>query len=1191
MFARTTLGCLALLASIATPAFGFLDPNDPNVLTFTATKDAGFSSVSSEQLFNRGKAGSIRCKSSQEMVIMDFDLSSLAGWTITDAELHVCSSSSSELYAADLCTINVPWEEGNQTSAWTDADVGECCWRWRQRPADENNPASEDWWTYPGSDFTSATYGNNGSLASYAHPADQGFTKYTASTPGGDKTFYRIAVDPDVIHGLLLDQYGLTLSDTRGYRLQNNTVYTRDQWGSPGPVAPKLYLVGGITDSTPPDALAGLTAEAGEWNGQVVLSWAAPGDGGPSGRAFGYDVRYSGSAITEGNFDSATLVDRWRIPRPLSSGDMQQMLVEGLTPAATYHFAVRAYDQAGNDTAIVTTSLTLPSAQAVVPFEDDGFVEPGPAAQVRSVPGVLRYWVCTDDTKVNPVTGNRIEDGYTGSGADGYKKGNPAWDAVNNKVALRAAANEVVAFQLILEKLVGTLNNVSVSVGDLTGPGGATIPSSPNVELFRCWYVPSGAYYADACIPLFDPFPATFTLPDPTNAISGQTNQSVWVDVYVPRGASAGTYTGVVTVDADELGSPLAVDLELLVRDWALPDEFGFVVDLNGYHEPWDWAGSGDWPRYLDISLRYHQLGHKHRANVNTVPNSHTLNSDFSPRVDWQRTPTLVGSGATTHLDPNGWDTFESQYARYLDGSAFTAAMGYHGPGENTPIPEFYLPVFESWPLSSYFWFDEIPGGLGGVYWYTLWPGGADPNTGSTYPPAEFLEIAPAPDSYPVAYETGVRNVVADFAQRAQASGWTDTYFQIYLNNKYFWGSATNPHSQFWNLDEPSEGECMAALGYFQQIYSDGAADAAATAPDVKFHFRVDISTRVGMHRGQLDNRINHWVCSQVTEYRGMIAGRQLSFPEDDWWYYGGGNSPSGSNLTNSRRFLQVWAWRVDGALPYWDNFQTNWYNNPPPNYPELSIVYSGESVPGYGTYDGAVASVRLKMMRRGQQDIEYLTHLAEHFADWDREAVTRALQQRYADGSGESYSGMSTLDFFRLREDVAATIAAATNPTLLPAQCDPPPDGTLAKEQYNVIRLLFDRSIELPPTGDPLTVMTLPAGPDVASSFDYAIDPNDPAGATLMATERGAQLPNEIWYRITPTATFEVEPFSLDVCTFRGDANNSGRVTTGDYLEVKNHMGEYTDACYDLNGDGRVTTADYSVVKSHMGQRAPAKP
>jgi hypothetical protein len=37
--------------------------------------------------------------------------------------------------------------------------------------------------------------------------------------------------------------------------------------------------------------------------------------------------------------------------------------------------------------------------------------------------------------------------------------------------------------------------------------------------------------------------------------------------------------------------------------------------------------------------------------------------------------------------------------------------------------------------------------------------------------------------------------------------------------------------------------------------------------------------------------------------------------------------------------------------------------------------------------------------------------------------------------------------------------------------------------------------------------------------------------------------------------------------------------------------MGERTDARYDLDGSARVTTADYIVVKNNMGHRAPTKP
>ena len=330
---------LAVFLTVAPASMAFLDPTDPNVQKFTATEDDGFSRVGGETLVNRGKAGSVRCKSSQEMVIMKFDLSSLAGKTITEAELHVCASSSSLLYAGDVSTICVPWTEGNTAGSFTNGAVGEPCWAWRRIPADVSNPSPDDYWTVPGSEFSYASYGNNGSISSYGYPADGGFTTYTASTPGGTKTFYRLRLDPDIVHALVLDQYGLTFNDTRGYLLQNNTVYLRDQWG--GAAGPWLYVKGAVTDTTPPGALAGLTAEAA-WNGEVLLSWTAPTDSGPKGKAFGYDVRYSTGAIDAGNFAAATQAPRWRIPRLENPGTWRleaQELITGLS--AVLEFPVR----------------------------------------------------------------------------------------------------------------------------------------------------------------------------------------------------------------------------------------------------------------------------------------------------------------------------------------------------------------------------------------------------------------------------------------------------------------------------------------------------------------------------------------------------------------------------------------------------------------------------------------------------------------------------------------------------------------------------------------------------------------------------------------------------------------------------------------------------------------------------------
>jgi hypothetical protein len=149
----------------------------------------------------------------------------------------------------------------------------------------------------------------------------------------------------------------------------------------------------------------------------------------------------------------------------------------------------------------------------------------------------------------------------------------------------------------------------------------------------------------------------------------------------------------------------------------------------------------------------------------------------------------------------------------------------------------------------------------------------------------------------------------------------------------------------------------------------------------------------------------------------------------------------------------------------------------------------------------------------------------------------------------------------------------------------EPSADGTLPKTQNNVILLTFDDSISLP-AGPALSIVG--GSLEEGAAFTYSVEPD---GVTLKAVEEGPMLADRTWYRITPAEGLAVEPFALDVCTLVGDANNSSRVTTADYSEIKAHMAEYTDARYDLNGNGRVTTAEYSVVKDHMGGRTPPKP
>jgi hypothetical protein len=97
----------------------------------------------------------------------------------------------------------------------------------------------------------------------------------------------------------------------------------------------------------------------------VVLTWTAPSDDGASGRATLYDLRRSSQAITDANVTAATAVAVAQ--SPAAAGTTERVVVRGLVPGTSYHFALRSFDDAAlaspvsNDVAVTTlTADTIP---------------------------------------------------------------------------------------------------------------------------------------------------------------------------------------------------------------------------------------------------------------------------------------------------------------------------------------------------------------------------------------------------------------------------------------------------------------------------------------------------------------------------------------------------------------------------------------------------------------------------------------------------------------------------------------------------------------------------------------------------------------------------------------------------------------------------------------------------------------
>ena len=258
------------------------------------------------------------------------------------------------------------------------------------------------------------------------------------------------------------------------------------------------------------------------------------------------------------------------------------------------------------------------------------------------------------------------------------RQGNSIWDG--GRVSLKGLYNEVLGFQVIVVADSQGAKGVEITVdplineetGGIIGVEG-TSPYDPGggFELFSEHYIQvvnptePNWYYGTSSSRSAAPKRMTGWIPDPLitpDALPGMGGfpldiepaklQGFWVDLYLPRDSSfaAGLYKSTVHV-RQQGWEVAAVPLELTLLPYFLPD--------SNHNNVWLYHDSVE-PYFPELSraevermLKY--IAHRHRIE-------------------------LVG-GFRPH-----YSSFDSQmldqYKPYLDGSAFTSAAGYEGPGQ-----------------------------------------------------------------------------------------------------------------------------------------------------------------------------------------------------------------------------------------------------------------------------------------------------------------------------------------------------------------------------------------------------------------------------------------------------------------------------------------------------------------------------
>jgi hypothetical protein len=919
--------------------------------------DTNLSSYESERDFNYGQSTRLRLKGIQMMALFRFDTAPVKDWRVEKATLYLrYAGNDRKLRTLGLSTVSAPWEEGTGAG---ERKPGEVCFMWRA--------LGKERWAGPDTDFTDVSFTAGNTLAAYADVKDVGDGWIAVDVPA------RLA--QAMIAGVT---YGLAVTDEKGQTMANNDVYSREQSAS----APYMVVVGRPVAAARPYPVRDLAAapepgRADFAHGALRLTFTAP-----SG-ALAYDVRYTLPDGTVG------LAARYALPFA-APGEQQSILLDGLPPDANVTVGITSWSETGarGQAAVINgkasaakfkpAPLTIPSVSAASGQEPQAYG------------GAFRVWAYPDTEKAHPVGGSLLEEAgperYAGAPTGGYRRDNSVWDG--RIIQLAAARNEFVAFHLLIEAANGSLKGVRVRGLDaLAGASGGSL--KPLRAFYRDWYVKDGEWFPEVCVPLN----GAFDIPAADNGIPGQRNQSLFVEMLVPKEAAPGRYTGEIAVSAEGV-PPVKIPVTLTVNALTLPDTLSFDISLNTYGTMGHLFGLDDrTPEYRALEREYHRMAHLHRATLAVLGYSHSGN------ITTNYAPPLEGGGAATRV--SDWSAWDAQFGPYLDGSAFAGL-----PRAGVPVTHLYLPFHEAWPAD-----------IRKHYNYQ--------QTVAEYP-AMIVEHAmkapPIEEAMDKEFGDEFKAVVRQFAEHFREKGWTKTQFQFYNNDKYYYKDPKQGGrgTSWWLLDEPNHRDDWLALAYFARLFREGMKGFAG----VPILHREDIS-RPQWQRDYLDELVDLMVVGGELYNKGPLLRDYQRKGGVRYWNYASANPVRQTNLSMEAWAVRAWLAGAEALVPWQSVGGDENYTKPD----ETALLLPGRR---FGIM-GPVASLRLKALRRAQQDAEYLALLAKG-KGWDRDQVAAAIadlvklkgtfEQENAEDAGRFRFGpLRAADFAALRRAIAAAL------------------------------------------------------------------------------------------------------------------------------------------------------------------------
>lgn len=867
-----------------------------------------------ERVCSMGKAKHFKLKSIQEMVVIRFDAAAAKGRQVVSARLfmkpnlELSRSSTGKgrhmLRYIRTSTIGNTWEEGD-----TEEEYGPgsgACFAF----ADFK---SKKPWAWPGSQLVDAIMGNGNTLDGCAEiktEADE---------------WVSVEVKPELIYALATGcSDGLCVMDGGSIALNNNIIHSVQ---APG-IAPYIQVELGDALKDAPAAPAVKAEPAAERD--RLLQGAVKITISEDPAVFFWNMTLNGKPV-----------ERWRIKPPAAQGPTV-MFLENLDPNQECALEVVAVSRGGVQSvpvkAATKASTGLPDPPQLATFE-----QPKTGAEPPTAEGKLALWAAPGAVKISPEKPTALNGDMDGD----CRTLNAIWNG--KEISLHGCRGEYVAYQLCVEKLGDVpLSGIKIVPQPLKGPGDFTIGGN-EIELYRNWYTLNGAaqWQPSYCIPMAHGAP--FQIPDTTRtkvsctikatkkikkdrlveAELKQQNQTVSVDVYIPKDAKPGNYAGAISVEADGIPA-IVLPIKLKVYDFVLPDRLSFWPELNTYNIP-------------QHAHDYYRLAHQHRCLLNL----------------WAWKPALSGSGKGMKVN---WDSYDRNVGPLVSGEAFKDSRR-----AGAPVECMYLPYEDGWPMPLNKQTYSYKGS-----WMTTKRDAPDFAKGLEVMNEHYMTAPYLGDALSQEYKDGFLAVEKQFIEHFKEKGWDKTEMQCFYQGKKTHRIDYGVPNVWWTTDEPYHWEDWQALQFFCKMWTEGRK-ASGGDPKI-WAARGDIS-RPSWQGKVLDGIID-------TQYGGLGGSdegvRRMRILQEETGVkinsYGSSNDDSVSNTQSVTVLLNIYLNGGNAHLP--------WQTLGPDAALDMNDAGTGGGnallVVANRFNLNVVGDMRLKAMREAQQIIEYLTILGQ---------------------------------------------------------------------------------------------------------------------------------------------------------------------------------------------------------------------